>query len=246
MEDKTTSTANNGKNTASKIASIIGIILCVIFGVLLVCNLIIIIKGTVKPETPPSIFGVVPMVVLTGSMSGTAPDHIEMGDLIFVKSCDVNKLKKDDVISFMEESSTATVTHRIIEVTEGEEGQLLFRTKGDANNVEDEVLVSADRVVGQYFGKRIPKLGNFALFLQKPLGMAIFIGVPLFAYIIYDILRRQHYAKREKDSADAAQEELERLRAMLEKQNAGNTQNTGNTDKGEGNAPANPEESVLD
>lgn len=63
----------------------IGIILCVLLTILLVCNLTIIIKDSLSPEKPPSVPGIPPMVVLSGSMSGQAEDHIEVGDLIFVK-----------------------------------------------------------------------------------------------------------------------------------------------------------------
>ena len=74
---------------------IIGAVLCVVFGFFLVCNIVIIVKGTLHPETPPTVLGVAPMVVLSGSMSGTAEDHIEVGDLIFTVKPDVDKLKAE-------------------------------------------------------------------------------------------------------------------------------------------------------
>lgn len=210
---------SNNKNVGiHKVGSVIGIILCVIFGFMLICNLTIIIKGSLKPDTPPSVLGTTPMVVLTGSMSGNAPDHIEPGDLIFVGKADVNALKVGDIISFQEEGAVTVTTHRIIEIV-NDNGTLSFKTKGDANNIEDQDLVSADRVVGIY-KFRIAGLGNFALFLQKPEGMLIFIGVPIIAFVIYDIVRRQRYAKKEKATADEMQEELERLRKLAgEKEN---------------------------
>lgn len=197
-----------------KILTVIGLVLCAVFGFLLICNLTIIIKGTTNPETPPSVFGTTPLVVLTGSMSGDAPDHIEAGDLIFVSKVDPEGLKVGDVIAFKEEGSVAVVTHRIIAVKNGEDGSLLFHTKGDANNTDDgEPYVTVDRLVGIY-KLRIAGVGDFALFLQTPVGMLIFIGVPLFAFIVYDIIRRQHYANKEKKNTAAMEEELERLRAL--------------------------------
>ena len=89
---------------------IIGAVLCVVFGFFLVCNIIIIVKGTLHPETPPTVLGVAPMVVLSGSMSGTAEDHIEVGDLIFTKQADIDELKVGDVVAFMDGS--IVVTHR--------------------------------------------------------------------------------------------------------------------------------------
>lgn len=200
-----------------RVISIIGIILCAVFGFLLICNLTIIIKGSIDPSKPPSVLGTTPMVVLSGSMSGTADDHIEVGDLIFVGKAEPKELEVGDVIAFTEENSITVVTHRIIEIKSAEDGTPFFITKGDANNVEDDAPVTVDRLIGIY-QFRIAGVGNFALFLQTPTGMLLFIGVPLLAFIIYDILRRQHYANKEKKNTQALKEELERLRAAAKNQ----------------------------
>lgn len=195
--------------------SVIGAVLCIIFGFMLVCNLTIIIKGTLNPDRPPSIFGTTPMVVRSGSMSGTAEDHIEVGDLIFVGKADVESLKVGDVITFMEQDSNTVVTHRIIEITTDDNGGKAFVTKGDANNVKDTVPVTADRVVG-IFQSRIAKVGDFAMFLQTPLGMILFIGLPVILFIIYDIIRRQRYANKDRKKSEEMEAELEKLRALAE------------------------------
>ena len=185
---------------------ILGAVLCVVFGFFLVCNIIIIVKGTLHPETPPTVLGVAPMVVLSGSMSGTAEDHIEVGDLIFTRQADLDQLKVGDVVAFMDGS--IVVTHRIVSISADRSE---FVTKGDANNTEDEPI-SADQIIGQYSG-RIPKVGDFALFLQKPLGMAVFIGIPVCAFIIYDIIHRQRSSGRKDKETEELKSELERLRA---------------------------------
>lgn len=199
------------KTTLQWIVSVVGLILCVIFGFMLVCNLTIILKGTINPGRPPSVLGITPMVVLSNSMSGNAEDHIEVGDLIFTGKADIEKLKVGDIISFME--GNIVVTHRIIEVRTSEDGAISFITQGDANNVEDAEPVTAENLVGICKG-RIPKLGDFALFLQKPVGMMLFIGVPLLAFIIYDIIRRTKAAGRENKKTAAIEAELERLRTL--------------------------------
>lgn len=197
---------------ARKILSVAGAVLCCIFAVMLICNLTIIIKGVINPETPPSVFGITPMVVQSGSMSGSAEDHIEVGDLIFTVKPNISELKKGDIISYME--GDIAVTHRIIDITTDENGKLSFITKGDANNTEDPA-VSEDAVFGLYKG-RIAGLGDFAMFLQKPLGMAVFIGVPVCAFIVYDIIRRQKSAGRADKENEELRAELERLRAEAE------------------------------
>ena len=152
------------KNKISKrILFIVGAVLCCIFAIILACNLTIIIKGVVNPKVPSSVFGVTPMVVQSGSMSGNAEDHIEVGDLIFTVKPDKDKLKAGDIISYMD--GNIAVTHRIIEVQTDADGKRSFVTKGDANNTEDPA-VSEDTVFGLYKG-RIPGLGDFAMFLHS-------------------------------------------------------------------------------
>ena len=192
-----------------------GVIFCILLGFLLLCNLTIIIKGTLYPEKPPSVLGITPMVVLSGSMSGEAEDHIEMGDLIFVRKASPEELKTGDIIAYI--SGGSTVTHRITAIDTAQDGSLLFTTKGDANNAEDTQQVTENQLVGVYQG-RIPKAGDFALFLQTPLGMLLFIGVPLLAFIIYDILRRQRYASQEQKKAQEMEAELARLRSLAGEQ----------------------------
>ena len=200
----------NGK--FDSLISVAGVLACVILGFLLVCNLTIIVKGTLSPERPPSVFGVTPMVVLSGSMSGTAVDHIEAGDLIFVREIQADDLKEGNIISFMEERSSTVVTHRIVEIIE-DGSERTFITKGDANNTKDQSPVTEDRIVGIFF-LRLAKVGDFALFLHEPLGMLLFIGVPVLGFIIYDIIRRQKAAKAENKKTSELEAELERLRKL--------------------------------
>lgn len=260
------------RSSLNKIVTVIGAVLCVLFGLMLLFNLTIIVKGLINSDVPPSVFGVTPLVVKSGSMSSDvqhsihrseivdmteeqlssikvgdtvytmagehkvenrimsvnapdtddpfylverpAADHIEVGDLIFTRKVDTKDLKVGDVISYMENSSV--VTHRIIGVN-SENGALSFTTKGDANNTQDTDPVPAEKVVGR-FGTRVPALGDFIYFLQKPLGMALFIGVPVLTFIIYDIIRRSRSSKKEDDRTAELEKELERLRAMAKEQ----------------------------
>ena len=197
---------------SNKLISAIALVLCLLFGAMLICNLTIIIKGSLHPERPPAVLGVTPMVVLSGSMSGDAPDHIEVGDLIFVGPVeDPATLEVGDVIAYME--GKVVVTHRIIDIQYTDAGEPLFYTKGDANNAADRLPVTADNLVGIY-QSRIPKVGDFALFLKEPLGMVLFIGVPLLAFILYDIWRRRRFDKKETERTAELEAELERLRKL--------------------------------
>lgn len=211
MEKETQKNTSPGK----VVLTAVSILLCVVLGLMLVCNIAIIVKGTLQPGTPPSVLGITPLVVLSGSMSGDAEDHIEIGDLIFVDKADPDALEVGDVIAYMEGS--VVITHRIVRIQTAADGTLLFTTKGDANNTEDLLPVPEQDLVGIYKG-RIPKVGDFAIFLQTPLGMILFIGVPVLAFILYDIIRRQRYAARESQKTAQLEAELERLRALTAQQ----------------------------
>lgn len=199
------------KKKSSVVLTVISAIICVILSLILISNLIIIIKGALNPERPPSAFGVTSMIVLSGSMSGNAPDHIEVGDMIITKAVDPDTLEVGDIITYMEKG-TVTVTHRIIEICE--DGS--FRTKGDANNAEDMEPVLRENIVGKFMF-RIPGLGDVAMFAQTPLGMMVFIGVPLVAYILLDMAVRAKQNKNKKKQAQSDKEEAEKLKEELER-----------------------------
>ncbi len=207
------------KKTVDKkelIKTIVGISLCVIFGFILVCNLTIVVQGMTQPNRPPSIFGVTPVVVVSESMSSTEPDHIEKYDLIFVSPVDYSQLKELDIITFIE-SKTANglslTTHRI--VGKDEKG---FITKGDSSEslTQDPWRVTEENLIGKVSG-RIPLIGAFILFLKEWYGMLVFIGVPIAAFIAWDIYERKKYEKalaaKKDDKTAALEAEIERLRA---------------------------------
>ena len=69
-------------------------------------------------------FGIVPYVVLSGSMEPT----IETGSVCFInKHADYDSIKEDDIIAFQMKNGPL-VTHRVVEVTDSG-----LTTKGDNN-----------------------------------------------------------------------------------------------------------------
>ncbi len=204
------------KSNMPKAVRIATSVLCVILALILIGNLTIIIKGALNPDRPPSVLGFTSMATLSGSMSGDAPDHIEVGDLVIARSVNPDTLKVGDVITFMENGRTA-VTHRIIAINE--DGT--FTTKGDANNTEDQSPVSKENVIGKFWF-RIPKMGDAILFAQTPVGMLVVIGVPIILYILLDMILRARQNKKDKKKADEdksskedMEKELAELRAKL-------------------------------
>ena len=86
--------------------------------------------------------------VLTDSMSPT----FQAGDWVTYEEVDASTLKVGDIIAF-ENADGSTSLHRIVEVVQGEGGDLSFRTKGDAVGVVDEDPVTADQIIGRVTSK---------------------------------------------------------------------------------------------
>ena len=140
--------------------------------VLLIIAGSILYKANTNPHSVPDVFGYKPMIVLSGSMETS----IYEGDLVFVKEVDTDILKKDDVIAFWNEENTIT-THRIVEIV-NENNRTYFKTKGDNNNSEDANLVPVEDVEGIYVS-RIPNVGNYLMFIQEPIGLAVILLITL-------------------------------------------------------------------
>lgn len=201
---------NKEKVKASPVFNIIGIVLCVILIPVLAINLTLIIKSYTNKDAVPSFGGYLPMIVLTDSMSPT----IDGGDLIIAKTVDPKTVKVDDIITFFDPDSRtgeSILTHRVIEITKDDKGELAFITKGDYNNAADEKPVPAKSLVGTYV-TRIPKAGNVAMFMQTTTGLIVCVGVPLIILVAYDIIRRRMYDKKKKGDTDELLKELEELK----------------------------------
>lgn len=204
------------RGAAQTVLNVLGVILCVIFVPIIILNVVMIVKSYTDSDQIPSVFGYAPIIVLSGSMS----PEFETGDMILVKrTTDPYSLQVGDVITYLEEESA--VTHRIIEVQTG--GTVpRFVTQGDANDTQDTSPVQGDQVWGKYTGIHIPRLGEFAIFMQSTVGMVVFIVGPLLLIVLWDVLRRFLASRKSGNEAEklrqeqaAMAEELERLRAQV-------------------------------
>ncbi len=217
MEDKKTKKKKIPVGiTLHNVLTVIGITITVMLIPILVLNMVLIVKGTTNSEKPPSVFGVTPLVVLSGSMDDGSYGAIAIGDLILVKNVDAKNLKENEVVAFMEDGYA--VTHRIVKV-HNEKGEVTYTTRGDANNTDDTLPLKPENVIGQYF-YRIPDVGNFILYLQTTGGMLLFVGLPLLLFIIYDVIRRHIFTKSEQAKQEQLRKELEELKRRPSQANA--------------------------
>lgn len=135
-----------------------------------------------------TLFGYETLAVKSTSMAPT----FNKGDMIVI-STDfvVDDLEVGDVITYrmqMEDENgdwvTVYNTHRIYEID-----GIWFRTKGDNINNPDPTAITGNDVVGVWTGARLLGLGAFALFLKSSVGFFLFIVLPCFGFLVYEVIR---------------------------------------------------------
>jgi len=114
--------------------------------------------------------GLTPYTVLSGSMEPT----YHVGSMIYVQKTDPMALGKGDPVTYRMGDGNI-VTHRIVEVVEDPVLGRCYRTKGDANNIEDNRLLSPDNVIGKPVFT-IPFLGYISVYVQNPPGTYVAIA----------------------------------------------------------------------
>ena len=153
----------NKKRTKKIVKFVILIILIVLF----IVNLMLSI------EEKTHIFGIYMFNIVSESMEPT----FYKDDLAVVKSCNIEELKKGDIITFKQEDRI--ISHRIADIMK-EKGEEQFITKGDNNEVEDVEPVNTQNVYGKVV-LVIPKIGKIVNYIQNVRG---FINVCILIVII--------------------------------------------------------------
>lgn len=107
----------------------------------------------------PSVLGYQRYVITGTSMTGT----IDKGSIAYDRVVPVSKLRVGDVITYNPPpGSTATgslVTHRLISMTKGDDGRVVYQTKGDHNAVPDPWVFHLDDPRQAVVAFRIPDAG---------------------------------------------------------------------------------------
>lgn len=105
------------------------------------------------------------------------------------------------------------VPGRLVRVSDGSD--YIIRTQGDySGNTIDNWYVSISDVEGVWKGFRIGGVGKLVDFLTQPLGLIIFLGVPIIAIVAYDIISVKLQTKKAAEAKNAElEEEIKRLKA---------------------------------
>jgi len=129
------------------------------------------------------------MVVQSGSMAPA----IKTGSLVMVKPLPSTgsgqaDYKIGDVITFGPVTKTKAPTSHRIQDIKVNEGNIVYITKGDANNAPDAREVQKKEVLGKVEFS-IPYLGYVVNFAKQPMGFALLIIAPALV-IIFDEIKK--------------------------------------------------------
>lgn len=119
-------------------------------------------------------------------LSGSMEPVYSPGDLIYVKEIAPEDIHPGTILTFMVNENTVA-THRVVgEVPSETEPDLVrYRTKGDANDMEDGTLVHPKNIIGTPV-LCVPKLGYVASYISAPPGMYVAIaGAALFLALMF-------------------------------------------------------------
>ena len=149
-------------------------------------------------EDKPPLFDA--YIIVSPSMVPT----INVEDGIIIQRIEPEHIKQGDIISFLATESYyrgKVITHRVIGIEKSSDGKLLFRTKGDHNNVADSFLVNEENVYGKVIF-RIPMLGYIRQFLSTYFGLILCIVIPFLYLILSEVVRvRRMISSKEKQKA---------------------------------------------
>ncbi|MDD3126884.1 MAG: signal peptidase I [Candidatus Izemoplasmatales bacterium] len=185
------STNNKKKTTIKTIGNIVFWVVLAIVALYAVISL-----SSKRNDQVTEIFGQTGLNVVTGSMEPTfSIDDIIFIDVIDYKTFDFSTLEAGDIITFMFDNDNDPDTpsilnsHRITRYVIDDNGYYHFYTQGDANNSEDLEPISESAVLGVWNGAIWAGAGKVVNFLIGPWGFFIFIVIPCFAFLVYEIFR---------------------------------------------------------
>ena len=125
----------------------------------------------------PSAFSYDRYVITGGSMSGT----FEKGSIAFEERVPVERLQVGDVITYQpppDSGTSSLVTHRIVSIRPGEDGRMLLRTKGDANDSKDPWKFSLSGSTQPVVRHTVPYAGYAFIALADRQVRLLLIGAP--------------------------------------------------------------------
>lgn len=131
------------------------------------------------------LFGI--YVIVSESMKPT----INVDDAVVIVRASDDSVQIGNIITFMSDDiyyKGLTVTHRVVEKNKLDDGNYIYKTKGDNNILEDSALVSINDVYGKVIFK-LPKVGKIKRIVSSRFGFLLSIILPIVIVIFYETYR---------------------------------------------------------
>ncbi|MDQ3757055.1 MAG: signal peptidase I [Actinomycetota bacterium] len=157
----------------------------------------------------PKAMGWQGVIVLTGSMEPT----LEVGGVAFVDPVRPEQVHKGDVITFTRPNSRQQVTHRVIEVFATSDGPR-YRTKGDANSIPDDWVVTPEQLVGRVRFALPYMAGAVSLLVEERSLLGILMAIPA-AFLVADEIRRWRRERRDRRTPPSTRPRRTRARPLV-------------------------------
>ena len=204
------------KEKASRIKSIIKAVFNLLsylilagLTIFIVYMLVFMLKG-MNGDEPPTVLDHQIYIVQSNSMSPT----FKTGSLLIIKKVDVTAIRENDIITFRRNRDNVATTHRVMRIL-NDEG-LQFVTRGDANNVDDPLPVSAEDVSGIVVAS-LPYIGYFIGFIRTKQGLLVCIIIPALILMIFQVLKLLKEEKK-KERKPSIEELQARAQALLSRE----------------------------
>lgn len=117
-------------------------------------------------------------------LSSSMTPYLKAGSLVVTRPVDTDDIKVGDIITFSSPIDGKILTHRVIGIEKT--NQVLFQTRGDANEDTDPFLAPAKNVMG-VICFHSPILGYVTQFIKSKVGLALLLFLPGLIIILIEL-----------------------------------------------------------
>jgi len=125
------------------------------------------------------LFGVRPLVVLSGSMEPTIP----VGSVVFSQNVPASQLEPGDIATLERPGGLGLITHRVTSVTSTDGDNSAVTMRGDANTIDDPAPYIVG-TAGKYL-LHLPFIGSLAMMLRTPYGIGFAVALLLTLAVVF-------------------------------------------------------------
>lgn len=168
------------KKPARLFITMSGIIISLILLPFLLLNLNVIIQSATHPDQLPAAFGHKALIMLPDSSNGERAVGI-------IRTIDSQDIKAQDMIAYRQ--NDAFFIEQVSQIKK-DQGQMVILTSSGPDDAALSTTVPVNKIEGVLI-HRIPRIGGWALFMQTPLGLLLFMVLPVFLFLLYDAWHRK-------------------------------------------------------